>query len=108
MLQSDTKTTRREEVVLVLETIELLKCWSSDLLDDEVGGTFWKYIFMQYGFNPENSEAAETRLYARFCTAIKKTLTLYKRFFAPEGTQRYYTSLLLHAIAPATEYRIVI
>lgn len=100
MLQSDTKTTRREEVVLVLETIELLKCWSSDLLDDEVGGTFWKYIFMQYGFNPENSEAAETRLYARFCTAIKKTLTLYKRFFAPEGTQRYYTSLLLHAIAP--------
>ena len=100
MLQSDTKITRREEVVLVLETIELLKCWSSGLLDDEIGGTFWKYIFMQYGFNPENSEAAEARLYARFCTAIKKTLTLYKRFFAPEGTQRYYTSLLLHAIAP--------
>lgn len=100
ILKNDARVTRKEEIILVLETVELLKYWSSNLLDDEVAGTFWKYIFMQYGFNSENSEAAETRLYARFRTAIKDTLTFYKRFFAPEGTQRYYTSLLLHAISP--------
>lgn len=100
ILMDDTRITRREEVVLVLETIELLKSWSTDLLDNDGASTFWKYIFMQYGFNPENSEVAEKRLYSRFRSAIKNTLGSYKRFFAPVETQRYYTSLLLHALAP--------
>ena len=100
ILMGDTRITRRDEVVLVLETIELLKLWSTDLLDSEGAGTFWKYVFMQYGFNSENSEEAENRLYARFRLAIRNTLSTYKRFFAPAGTQRYYTSLLLHALAP--------
>jgi len=39
-------------------------------------------------------------LYNYFRGAIKGTLAHYKRFFAPEGTQQYYTSLLLHALAP--------
>ena len=39
-------------------------------------------------------------MYNYFRGAIKGTLAHYKRFFAPEGTQRYYTSLLLHALAP--------
>ena len=100
ILMGDTHITKRDEVVLVLETIELLKSWSTDLLNREGAGTFWNYIFMQYGFHPENSEEAEKRLYARFRLAIRNTLDTYKRFFAPAGTHRYYTSLLLHALAP--------
>lgn len=94
------RTSVKEDAVLVLETINLLKGWSSELADDETSGSLWNYIFLQYGFNPENSEAAANRLYNYFRGAIKGTLAHYKRFFAPEGTQRYYTSLLLHALAP--------
>lgn len=100
ILTGDTRITKREEVTLVLETVQLLKSWSTDLLDSAGAGTFWKYIFMQYGFHPENSEEAEKRLYARFRLAIRSTLNSYRRFFAPAETQRYYTSLLLHALAP--------
>lgn len=100
ILKGDTRITVRENVVLVLETIELLKPWSSDMLSEETGNTFWSYIFQQYGFNSENSDVAKDRLYAHFRKAIKETLTHYKRFFAPQGTHRYYTSLLLHAMAP--------
>lgn len=100
VLKSDTRITARENVVLVLETIELLKTWSSDVLSEETGNTFWSYVFQQYGFNAENSDAAGDRLYVHFRKAIKDTLTHYKRFFAPQGTHRYYTSLLLHAMAP--------
>ena len=100
VLNGDTRITARENVVLTLETIELLKTWSSDVLSEENGNTFWSYIFQQYGFNSENSDAAGDRLYAHFRKAIKETLTHYKRFFAPQGTHRYYTSLLLHAMAP--------
>lgn len=100
ILKGELHLTKGEEIALVLETIELLKGWSTDLLEKEGVGTFWRYIFLQYGFNPDNSKSAEDRLYARFRLAIKNTLTRYKRFFAPEGTQRYYTSLLLHAMAP--------
>lgn len=94
------RTSVREDAVLVLETINLLKGWSSELADEGTSGSLWNYIFLQYGFNPENSEAAANRLYNYFRGAIKGTLAHYKRFFAPEGTQRYYTSLLLHALAP--------
>ncbi len=100
ILSGDKYITRQEEIILVLETIELLKHWSTNILDDNCANTFWKYIFMQYGFNSENSEIAEKRLYNRFRVAIQNTLCAYKRFFAPAGTQRYYTSLLLHSIAP--------
>ena len=94
------RTTAKEDAVLVLETINLLKGWSSELADDENSGSFWNYIFLQYGFKSENSDAAANKLYNYFRSAIKNTLARYKRFFAPEGTQRYYTSLLLHALAP--------
>lgn len=100
VLKGDTRITARENVVLVLETIELLKTWSSDVLSEETGTTFWSYVFQQYGFNAENSDTAGDRLYAHFRKAVKETLMHYKRFFAPQGTHRYYTSLLLHAMAP--------
>lgn len=99
ILHGHTNISAQEETVLVLETINLLKNWSSDLADEEISGSFWKYIFLQYGFNPENSDQASKRLYHCFQLAIKKTLNRYKRFFAPSG-KRYYTTLLLHALAP--------
>ena len=93
-------TFMEEDAVLVLETINLLKEWSPELTDEEISGSLWNYIFLQYGFNPENSEAEFNKLYNYFGGAIKGTLAHYRRFFAPEGTQRYYTTLLLHALAP--------
>ena len=81
ILSGDKYITRQEEIILVLETIELLKHWSTNILDDNCANTFWKYIFMQYGFNSENSEIAEKRLYNRFRVAIQNTLCAYKRFF---------------------------
>ena len=102
VLRSDTRITVRENVVLVLETIELLKSWSCDLpAQGEDSVPFWDYIFLQYGFQAGRSGAARDRLYAHFCKAVRDTLGRYKRFFAPAGkTQRYYTTLLLHALAP--------
>ena len=103
VLRGDTRITVRENVVLVLETIELLKGWSSDLAEEgEEPVSFWDYIFLQYGFQAGCSDAARDRLYAHFCQAVRDTLGRYKRFFAPAGkTQRYYTTLFLHALAPS-------
>lgn len=100
VLSDSGHTSKEADAVLVLETINLLKEWSSELADEEISGSFWNYIFLQYGFNPENSEAAFDKLYNYFRGAIKNTLARYNRFFAPEDTQRYYTTLLLHALAP--------
>ncbi len=102
VLNNDTRISVRENAVLVLETIDLLKCWSNDLAEDgEESVSFWDYIFMQYGFQAGRSDAARDRLYAHFRKAVRDTLGRYKRFFAPaEKTQRYYTTLLLHALAP--------
>ena len=91
---------RAEELVLTVSTVQLVKAWSSEVRDED-GTSFWKHIFLQFGFNPENSPAAEQRVYAGFRHAIKSTLAHYHRYMAPETTMRYYTSLLLHAVAPA-------
>lgn len=100
LLHPDARMTAREAAVLVLETIQLLKNWSPALAGSDQGGTFWQYVFLQYGFKWENSEGGGDRLYAKFRLAVKDTLIRYRRFFASEATQRYYTSLLLHAMAP--------
>ena len=102
VLHGDTHITVRENVVLVLETIELLKCWSNDLTEEgEEPVSFWDYIFLQYGFQAGRSDSARSKLYGYACKAVRDTLGHYKRFFAPaEKTQRYYTTLLLHALAP--------
>ena len=93
------RVTAAEELVLTLSTIQLAKLWSGEIKDEE-GISFWQYIYLQYGFQPENSPAAEQRVYAGFRKAIRATFLRYRRYFAPETTQRYYTSLMLHAIAP--------
>lgn len=101
VLNESNDVTKQESVVLTLETIELLKTWSSDLLNTKDGMTFWNYIFEQYGFQIEHSQADGDRLYKYFRKAISYTLEHYNRFFAsPQDTQRYYTSLLLHAMSP--------
>ncbi len=99
-----------DEAVLTLATIERLKEWSpenalvmtddNEQSDDSGKGTFWNYIFQQYGFNPEVSDLSAQSIYKSFCSAVKNTLQRYRRFLAPKNTQRYYTSLLLHALAP--------
>lgn len=102
VLRSGTRITVRENVVLVLETIELLKVWSSDLsAEGEEPIHFWDYIFLQYGLQSGHSDKVRDRLYTHFRKAVQDTMGYYKRFFAPaEKTQRYYTTLLLHALAP--------
>lgn len=95
----NSQISRVEELVLTLSTIQLAKNWSSAVKDED-GVSFWQYIYLQYGFNPENSPVAEQRVYAGFRHAIKSTLQHYHRYLAPEKTMRYYTSLLLHAVAP--------
>ena len=117
VIRPDTKKPLSEYTILMLSTRTkrqqaraCRECWrfeshfrthrSSGLADEDISGSFWNYIFLQYGFKSENSEAAANRLYNYFRGAIKGTLAHYKRFFAPEGTQQYYTSLLLHALAP--------
>ena len=102
MCRQGSSLTRIEQLVLTVSTVALLKKRNDDAQDDSDTDTFWNYIYQQYGFNPENSDVAEQRVYKSFCAAIKDTLTLYGRFLAPENTMRYYTSMLLHAIAPRT------
>lgn len=95
------RITLGDESVLVLATVQLLRNWSTDSVGEPEGKTFWNYIYLQFGFNPQKSGSASQRLYMRFRMAIAHTLQRFRRFLAPEGTtQRYYTSLLLHAMAP--------
>lgn len=100
VLLGDTHPSIGESTILVVETINLLKHWSPDLTDEGISGSLWNYIFLQYGFKSENSDVAAKRLYLFFRRAVKEVFERYNKFFAPEGTQRYYTSLLLHALAP--------
>ena len=94
---ADNPTTAQERTVLVLETIQLLKDWSTDSESDQ---RFWDYIFSHYGFKPDNSENAANRLLTRFYAAIKEVFHHYGRFFAPVDGHKYYNTLLLHALAP--------
>lgn len=82
-----------DESVLVLATVQLLRNWSTDTAEESSGQTFWNYIYLQFGFNPQKSGNASQRLYQRFRLAVVHTLQRFRRFLAPEATtQRYYTS----------------
>lgn len=100
VLVGEQKNSIGDSTVLVVETVNLLKHWSPDLTDEGISGSLWNYIFLQYGFKSENSDIAAKRLYSFFRRAVTVVLKRYNKFFAPEGTQRYYTSLLMHALAP--------
>lgn len=100
VLEKEGQITELEDAVLTLETVQLLKKWSPQEENAGEPRKFWNYIYLQYGFNSEKSEAARKILYQHFQFAIKRTMIRYKRFFAPEDTMRYYTTLMLHALAP--------
>lgn len=90
---------KADELVLTLNTVQFLKNWSTDSNEENYGNGFWNYIYLQYGFK-EDFDDANQSIYRKFRDAIKNTLTHYKRYFSSEKTNRYYTSLLLHAISP--------
>ena len=101
MVQDGSQISFQDKAVLTLSTIQLLKNRESNTLDENGNEiSFWNYIYLQYGFNPANSEITEQRVYKKFRDAIKDTLVNYKRYIAPSNTMRYYTSLMLHAVSP--------
>lgn len=91
-----------EKQVLTVTTVAILKKKTTNLPDDSTEDNFWKYIRKQFGVDSVD-EKVWKRVYSRFCEAIKQTLEYYqyKRFIAPqESTMSYYTSMMIHAIAP--------
>lgn len=95
------RVTQKSQVVLFVATIQMLKTWKQTVGTEDESTTFWNDIYAYYGIKAENhSEQQIIKLYASFRKATKDTLMRYKRFFAPEQTMRYYTTLLLHAFAP--------
>lgn len=90
-----------DAAALVVETVQQLKDWSSLSAKAGKQDAFWNYIFGLYGFNVERFGSAEkSRIYEKFRMAIDRVFQeKYHRFTASEG-QRYYTTLLLHALAP--------
>lgn len=99
-LTSGSRVSLAEEAVLTLAIVHLLKGWTSDTKNETGDTSLWHFIYLQFGFNPENSDVAEQRVYKRFCTAIRNTLEHFRRFIAPSGTMVYYTSMMAHALAP--------
>ena len=89
----------KEKLVLTLATVELLKDWTG-ASDNEEDSTFWGYVYLQYGYKKGVSDSTDGLIYRNFCAAIQNTFTSFHRFMAGEGTNRYYSSLLLHAVSP--------
>jgi hypothetical protein len=91
--------TNEEQEILVLGTLQLLKDWNRNDCDDEQSA-FWPYIYLRFGYKPNNDPGLTQYIYGVFCNVIKSVIKKHCRFFAPEGTQRYYTTMMLHALAP--------
>ena len=100
LLQGQYRVTDYEQDVLTLAVIQNLK--RSHLKEDGDGSEdFWTYIYSQFGFkNGDNSSNVSTHLYAAMREIISSSLNRNQRYFAPEKTKRYFTSLRLHAFAP--------
>jgi hypothetical protein len=90
---------KKEQKILVLATIQHLKEWNRNDCGDEADA-FWPYIYRRFGYKPDNDSGLTQHIYNVFCNAIRSALEKENRFFAPEGTQRYYTTMMLHALAP--------
>lgn len=90
------RLTPQEQDALVMSTVQLLKDWRMDEEDDT---SLWAFVYRQYGIR-EHEGYLSQKIYFGFQTAIESVMRRYKRFFAPPGTQRYYTTLMLHALAP--------
>ncbi len=90
---------KEEQKILVLATIQHLMEWNRNECDNEADA-FWPYIYRRFGHKPDNDSGLTQYIYNVFCSAIRNALEKENRFFAPEGTQRYYTTMMLHALAP--------
>ena len=88
--------TPQEQNALVMSTVQLLKDWRMDKEDDS---SMWSFIYRQYGIREHDGYLSQ-KIYFGFQKAIESVMKRYNRFFAPPGTQRYYTTLMLHALAP--------
>lgn len=103
-LKKGSRIQAREQVVLVLATIQLIKPWIRETPDDDSGSSFWSDIYRYYGIKSENLLDNDlNHLYAGFRGAIKYTFSHYQRFLAKSG-HYYYTSMMLHAMAPKASF----
>lgn len=84
-----------DDVVLVLAIVLLLR--KKQNAGEEKDDSFWPYIYAQFGH--VHGDSSQT-VYLALCKAVNGALTGNGRYIAPSGTQRYYTSLMLHALAP--------
>lgn len=96
-LRNDVRLNNEEQNYLVINTIEQLKKWNPHEEDDN---SLWSYIYKQYGYLERDDSAKNRIIYKGFRDAIKSVMMRYERFFAPAGTQRYYSTLMLHTLAP--------
>ena len=72
MITGNVRIAPEDELVLTVATVQLIKNRKPEKNEDEGGArTFWKYIYLQYGFQAEDHENAQTRVYNGFRTAIK-------------------------------------
>lgn len=90
------KHSPEDDIVLVLAMVLLLRKKQGKEEEDE---SFWPYIYSQFGY--VHSEASQS-IYLALCKAVSNALNGNGRYIAPPGTQKYYTSLMLHALAPVS------
>jgi hypothetical protein len=94
--------------ILVLETVLLLRNWSDDEAEVDDDGeegdgnqNFWEYICNQYAMTYYDFGASHE--YKIFRYVISRSLKSHRRFFVKTG-QKYYTSMLTHALAPKVRF----
>lgn len=91
--------------ILTLETVLLLRNWSahdSDGDDCNEDMNFWEYICNQYALTYDEN-FGNSHSYRIFRQVIKRSLQRHNRLFVKVG-QRYYTTMLTHALAPAIKF----
>lgn len=90
----------RERDVIAIAIVQYIKRHNSQ--DDEGSDRqFWPYIYNQFGFKHDYDKSATARVYELLRHAVRGAFLQHNRFFSSEKeTQQYYTSLMLHALAP--------
>ena len=103
-LRADYSADRQNCVVLILESVRMVRGWNwADRDDGGAESAFWNYLFQQFGIHTENSSTAEERLRDGFTMAVDTVAEFYRRFQAPKGRLQYSVTLSLHALAPRAE-----
>lgn len=97
-IQLGYRHSREEDLVLTFAIILLIRRNNNSEDDSEEDGSFWSYIYRQFGYKTEDSSQS---VYAALRAAIANSMKDNQRYLAPSGlTHKYYTSLMLHALAP--------